>query len=78
MRAARRNAITEFFFRIHTWIYRKTVGCVLGRLGGTSVLLLETRGRKSGQTRTNGRMYLERGNSWAVAASRAGEPKPPL
>jgi deazaflavin-dependent oxidoreductase (nitroreductase family) len=42
------------------------------------VLLLESRGRKSGQTRTNGLVYLDRGNSWAVAASWAGEPKHPL
>jgi deazaflavin-dependent oxidoreductase (nitroreductase family) len=78
MPAAQRNAITEFFFRIHPWIYRKTGGRVLGQLGKNPILLLETRGRKSGQTRTNGLVYLDRGNSWAVAASWAGEPKHPL
>lgn len=78
MPAARRNAITEFFFRIHPWIYRKTSGRILGRLGKMPILLLETRGRKSGQTRTNGLMYVERGDTWAVAASWAGEPKHPL
>lgn len=78
MPAARRNAITEFFFRIHPWIYRKSGGRILGRFGSSPILLLETRGRKSGLTRTNGLMYLDRGNSWAVAASWAGEPKHPL
>jgi len=78
MPAARRNALTEFFFRIHPWIYRKTGGRVLGRFGKSPILLLETRGRKSGQTRTNGLMYLDHGDSWAVAASWAGEPKHPL
>ena len=78
MPAARRNALTEAFFRIHPWIYRKTGGRVLGRLGKSPVLLLTTRGRKSGQPRTNGLMYLDRGDSWAVAASWAGEPKHPL
>jgi hypothetical protein len=34
MPAARRNAITELFFRIHPWIYRKTGGRILGRFGG--------------------------------------------
>ena len=77
MPAARRNAITQAFFRIHPWIYRKTRGRVLGRLGKTPILLLSTRGRKSGQPRSNGLMYLERGGSWAVAASWAGEPKDP-
>jgi hypothetical protein len=53
MPAALRNAITELFFRIHPWIYRKTGGRILGRFGGTPVLLLTTRGRKSGEPRTN-------------------------
>jgi deazaflavin-dependent oxidoreductase (nitroreductase family) len=78
MPAARRNALTESFFRIHPWIYRMTRGRVLGRLGGSPILLLTTRGRKSGQARTNGLMYLDRGGSWAVAASWAGEPRDPL
>ena len=78
MPAASRNAISEFFFRIHPWIYRKTKGRLLGRLGNAPVLLLETRGRKSGITRTNGLVCMDRGDSWAVAASWAGEPKHPL
>lgn len=78
MPAARRNAITELFFRIHPWIYRKTNGRVLGRLGNAPILLLETLGRKSGLTRTNGLVYLDRGDSWAGAASWAGEPKHPV
>ena len=78
MPAARRNALTEAFFRIHPWIYRKTRGRVLGRFGKTPILLLTSRGRKSGQPRTNGLLYLDRGDSFAVAASWAGEPKHPL
>ena len=78
MPAARRNAITELFFRIHPWIYRKTGGRILGRFGNAPILLLFTRGRKSGQPRTNGLVYLDRGESWAVAASWAGEPKHPV
>ena len=77
MPAARRNAVTEFLFRIHPWIYRKTGGRILGRFGKTPILLLETRGRKSGATRTNGLAYVERREGWAVAASWAGEPKHP-
>jgi len=78
MRAVRRNAISEFFFRVHPWIYRKTGGRVLGCFGSTPVLLLTTRGRKTGQPRTNGLLYLDRGDHWAVAASWAGEPKHPV
>lgn len=78
MPAARRNALTEFFFRIHPWIYRKSGGRILGRFGNAPILLLFTRGRKSGQPRTNGLVYLDRGDHWAVAASWAGEPKHPI
>ena len=78
MPAAKRNALTEAFFRIHPWIYRKTGGRVLGRLGGSPILLLNTRGRKSGLPRTNGLVYLDLGGRWAVAASWAGEPKHPV
>jgi len=77
MPAARRNAVTELLFRIHPWIYRKTGGRVLGRFGRSPILLLHTTARRSGEPRTNALMYLERGDSWAVAASWAGEPKHP-
>ncbi|MFK7895204.1 MAG: nitroreductase family deazaflavin-dependent oxidoreductase [Myxococcota bacterium] len=78
MPAVRRNALTQLFFRIHPWIYRKSKGRILGRFGNSPVLLLLTRGRKSGQPRTNGLVCLDRGDSWAVAASWAGEPKHPV
>jgi deazaflavin-dependent oxidoreductase (nitroreductase family) len=78
MPAARRNAITELFFRIHPWIYRRTGGRVLGRFGDSPLLLLNTRGRRSGQPRTNGLVCVERPDGWLVAASWAGEPKHPV
>jgi deazaflavin-dependent oxidoreductase (nitroreductase family) len=78
MPAARRNAVTELLFRIHPWIYRKTGGRLLGRFGRTPILLLYTRGRRTGRPRSNALMYLDRGDSWAVAASWAGEPKHPI
>lgn len=78
MAAVKRNAITQAFFRIHPWIYRKTGGRIMGSAGGAPFLLLNTHGRKSGQPRTNGLVYVELENSWAVAASWAGEPKNPI
>jgi len=78
MPAASRNALTEFLFRIHPHIYRRTGGRIGGRLGRLPILLLNTTGRKSGLPRTNGLMYVPWGDSWAVAASWAGEPKHPL
>jgi deazaflavin-dependent oxidoreductase (nitroreductase family) len=78
MPAASRNAISELFFRIHPWIYRKTGGRLLGELGGDPILLLNTHGRRSGLPRTNGLVYIEHGDGWMVAASWAGEPKHPV
>jgi len=78
MPAASRNAVTEFFFRIHPWIYRKSGGRVLAKLGGDPVLLLNTIGRRSGQSRTNALAYVEHEGGWIVAASWAGEPKHPI
>ena len=78
MPAASRNAFTEFFFRIHPWIYRKTGGRILGSVGGDPVLLLNTRGRRSGLPRTNGLVFVEHEGGWIVAASWAGEPKHPI
>jgi deazaflavin-dependent oxidoreductase (nitroreductase family) len=78
MPAVRRSALTEFFFRIHPWIYRKTGGRLLGRFDGNPILLLNTRGRRSGLPRTNGLVCFERTDGWLVAASWAGEPKHPV
>lgn len=78
MPAARRNAVSERLFRIHPWIYRKTGGRLLGKLGPSPILLLNHVGRKTGEPRVNAIMYLDLGGSWAVAASWAGEPKHPF
>jgi deazaflavin-dependent oxidoreductase (nitroreductase family) len=78
MPAASRNIVTETLFRMHPTIYRRTGGKVGGKMGKLPILLLNTRGRKSGLPRTNGLMYTQHGDSWAVAASWAGEPKHPL
>ena len=51
---------------------------MFGKFGNTPILLLHTRGRRTGQPRTNGLAYVDRGNSWAVAASWAGEPRHPV
>lgn len=78
MPAATRNPLTEFIFRHHPEIYRRTGGKLGGSIGGAPVLLLNTIGRKSGMPRSNCLVCVERENSWAIAASWAGEPKHPL
>jgi deazaflavin-dependent oxidoreductase (nitroreductase family) len=77
MPAVTRNKAVELFWRIHPAIYRLTGGRLLGRIGGVPVLLLTTRGRKSGQPRTRPLLYLAQGDAYVVAASFAGEPRHP-
>jgi deazaflavin-dependent oxidoreductase (nitroreductase family) len=78
MPAATRNPLTEFLFRHHPAIYRRTGGKIGGKIGNAPVLLLNTIGRKTGQPRSNCLMCVERENGWAIAASWAGEPKHPI
>jgi F420H(2)-dependent quinone reductase len=63
--------------RLHAWVYRRSGGRVLGRMGGQPVLLLQTTGRRSGQTRTTPVQYLADGDTFVVVASNAGAAQPP-
>ena len=44
---------------------------------GIPILLLYTRGRKTGKPRTNALIYVSDGTNYAVAGSHAGEPRNP-
>lgn len=44
---------------------------------GTTILLLTTRGRKSGEERTTPLIFRPHGDGWMVVASRGGSPEPP-
>jgi len=77
MPAVTRNRAIELFWRIHPVVYRLTGGRLLGRIAGVPVLLLITRGRKSGTPRTKPLLYLAHGEAFVVAASYAGEPRHP-
>jgi deazaflavin-dependent oxidoreductase (nitroreductase family) len=58
-------------------VYRLTAGRVFGRVGGQPVLLLQTKGRRSGRSRTTPVQYLRDGESVVVVASNAGAARPP-
>ena len=75
--AATKNAVVELFWKIHPTLYRWTGGRVGGKMMGLPVLLLTTRGRRSGEPRTKALMYLPRGDDFVVIASYLGEPKHP-
>lgn len=57
--------------------FRSNEGQVGGQFQGAPLLLLTTRGRKSGVTRTNPMMYLADGERLMVFASKAGAPTHP-
>ena len=63
--------------RLHAWVYRRSGGRLLGRMGGQPVLLLQTTGRRSGQTHTTPVQYLADGDTFVVVASNAGAARPP-
>jgi deazaflavin-dependent oxidoreductase (nitroreductase family) len=63
--------------RLHAWVYRRSGGRVLGRMGRQPVLLLQTTGRRSGLPRTTPVQYLADGHTFVVVASNGGAARPP-
>ncbi len=58
-------------------VYRATRGRLMGKVGKAPVLLLTSRGRKSGQLRTAPVCYLADGANFIVIGSNAGYDKAP-
>ncbi len=75
--AVRRNRVTETFWKLHGFLYRVSGGRIGGRIVGLPVLMLTTKGRKSGERRSSVLTYLPKGRSAVVFASNAGEPRHP-
>ena len=63
--------------RLHAWVYRRSGGRFLGRVGGQPVLLLQTTGRRSARTHTTPVQYLTDNDTFVVVASNAGAASPP-
>jgi deazaflavin-dependent oxidoreductase (nitroreductase family) len=62
----------ELFWRMHKWILRASDGRFFARVGNLPVLLLYTRGRKSGEMRMNALSYVMDEANYVVVASNAG------
>ena len=77
MAAMKRSLAVEIFWKIHPIVYRLTGGRLLGELMGMPVLLLTTRGRKTGQLRTTPLTYLPGQDSYVVIGSFLGAPRHP-
>ena len=69
--------MTRWATRLHAWVYRRSGGRSLGRMGGQPVLLLQTTGRRSGRTCTTPVQYLADGDTSVVVASNGGAARPP-
>lgn len=57
--------------------FRANGGAVGGGFDGAPLLLLHSKGRRSGQERVNPVVYQQVGDAWAVFASKAGAPYHP-
>jgi len=65
------------FTRAHCALYRGTRGLVGGSLMGIQMLLLTTRGRKTGKSRTLPLAYVEYKGDYIIVASNGGADTPP-
>ena len=63
--------------RTHRWVFEKTDGRVGGKLGGIPMLLLSTRGRRSGEWRTTPLAYMPDGERCVVLGSNNGQDRDP-
>ena len=69
--------LIRLFSLIHRVVYRLSGGRIGSQVVGAPVLLLTTKGRKSGKARTTPLLYLEEGANWVVAGSNAGDDQDP-
>jgi proline iminopeptidase len=72
------NEAEKLFGDEHVRRYRETDGAV-GHIWreGSTILLLTTRGRKSGEKRTTPLIYAQDGDRWVIVASKGGAPDHP-
>ena len=73
----KRSLVVELFWKIHPRIYRWSGGRLLGRMVGMEVLLLTTRGRRTGLERSTCLTSFRDGDAWVVVGSFLGEPRHP-
>jgi deazaflavin-dependent oxidoreductase (nitroreductase family) len=75
--AAKKSLLVEWFWKVHPKLYRWSGGRIGGTLMNMPVLLLTTRGKRTGAPRTRALMYLPDGDRFVVIASFLGEPRHP-
>jgi deazaflavin-dependent oxidoreductase (nitroreductase family) len=68
---------SRLFGAEHVRRYRETDGELGHEWNGTSILLLTTTGRSSGEERTNALIYGRHGDDYLIVASKGGSDQPP-
>ena len=71
------RADDELFGAEHVRVYRETGGERGHHWRGTTVLLLTTRGRRSGEPRTTPLIFRDDGDRFVIVASKGGAPEHP-
>jgi len=71
------DALIRGLSQANVRLYRWSRGRVGGRVGRSPILLLTTRGRRSGKARTTPLLYLRDGADVAIVASYGGRPQHP-
>jgi len=71
------NIVAKFFMGFHVFMYRLTGGKFGSEMRGFKVLILTTKGRKSGKTFSTPLGYFERDGGYIIVASNAGGAKHP-
>lgn len=72
-----RDATARRLSKLHAGLYKLTGGRLGRRLVNNDMLLLTTRGAKTGRTHTRPLLYLEDGDTLVVIASWGGRPHHP-
>jgi deazaflavin-dependent oxidoreductase (nitroreductase family) len=67
----------DLFGAEHVRVYRETAGERGYHWRGTTILLLTTQGRRSGESRTTPLIHRTDGERWVVVASKGGAPANP-
>ena len=71
------RTVGPLIYPLHRWLYRATGGAIGGSSPVGPMLLLTTRGRRSGEPRTVPLLYMPDGDRWVVVGSNGGRPNPP-
>lgn len=74
---AKHNPLIKLFWAFHLKLYLWSSGRIGNMIRGLPVLLLTTKGKKTGQLRTKALMYLPYGNAFVVIASNLGKDNHP-